>query len=132
MVETTNQGNQGSADNSASIEEEEREHAVPDVELLTFQKQRSTPKVRLSEVIDGEEVEHLQIDDFAKHQEDAAQTGDGKKHYGMMKSGGEDKIIAELKRAGTLDSDGFPVGGSASPGVKLGKVDSTLEEEKKE
>jgi len=33
MVENTNQA---SADNSASIEEEERDHAVPDVELLAF------------------------------------------------------------------------------------------------
>ena len=40
-------------------------HAVPDVELLQFQKQRSTPKVRLSEVnVDGEEVVHAEVDDF--------------------------------------------------------------------
>ena len=50
----------------------------------------------------------------------------------MMKSGGEDKIMAELKRAGTLDSDGYPVG-DASPGAKLKKdIDAANEEEKKE
>ena len=34
----------------------------------------------------------MEIDDFAKHEED----GD-KKHYGMMQAGGEEKIIKELK-----------------------------------
>ena len=76
-------------------------------------KQRSTPKVRLSEIVDGDDVEHLAIDDFAKHDEDGE-----KKHYGMMQAGGEEKIIKELKKAGTLDSDGFPIG-DASPSLKL-------------
>ena len=41
-------------------------HAVPDVELLQFHKQRSTPKVRLSEVsVDGENV-ICEVDDFAQ------------------------------------------------------------------
>ena len=37
----------------------------------------------------------------------------------MMRAGGEEKVINQLKRAGTLDSDGHPVGGEASPGLKL-------------
>ena len=123
MVENTN-----NADNSASIEEEERDHAVPDAELLTFQKQRSTPKVRLSEVVDGEEIEHLAIDDFAKH--DCENTE--KPHYGMMKAGGEEKVLNQLKRAGTLDSDGIPIGQDASPGMKLKQdmADANEEENK--
>ena len=41
-------------------------HAVPDVELLQFQKQRSTPKVRLSEVNmdNDEEIVHAEVEDF--------------------------------------------------------------------
>ena len=66
-------------------------------------------------MVDGEEIEHLAIDDFGKH--DCENTE--KPHYGMMKAGGEDKVISALKRAGTLDSDGFPVGGDGSPGMKL-------------
>ena len=129
MVENTNQG---SANNSESIEEDhERDHAVPDVELLAFQKQRSTPKVRLSEVVDGEEVHHLEIDDFAKHGEHKEGEEDKKPHYGMMRAGGEDKVISVLKKAGTLDSDGYPV--DASPSTKM-KADLAAqnEEEKKE
>ena len=110
MVENT----KNEADNSASIEED-ADHAVPDAELLTFQKQRSTPKVRLSEVVDGEEIEHLAIDDFAKH--DCENTE--KPHYGMMKSGGEEKVVKELIKAGTLDSDGMPHAGDISPSLKL-------------
>ena len=111
MVENTN----NAADNSASIEEEEQAYAVPDAELLTFQKQRSTPKVRLSEMVDGDEIEHLAIDDFATH--DCENTD--KPHYGMMKAGGEDKVVKKLIKAGTLDSEGMPLGGEASPGMKL-------------
>ena len=70
---------------SDSIEEEnEQEHAVPDVELLQFQKQRSTPKVRLSNVNEeGIEEELLQVDNF----EQLADKGED--HYGMMQAGGE-------------------------------------------
>ena len=103
---------------------------MPDVELLAFQKQRSTPKVRLSEVVDGEEVEHLAIDDFGKHA-DPKEESEQKPHYGMMRAGGEEKVINQLKRAGTLDSDGYPV--DQSPGSRQ-KADLAAknEEEKKE
>ena len=51
-------------------------HAVPDVELLQFHKQRSTPKVRLSEVgLDGDENVIAEIDDFANVNTGAAQMG---------------------------------------------------------
>ena len=62
MVEATNEN----ANNSESIEEEGADLAVPDVELLAFQKQRSTPKVSLSGVNeDGQEDNLLELDDFA-------------------------------------------------------------------
>ena len=58
----SNVANQVQADSSGSDHDI---HAVPDVELLKFQKQRSTPKVRLSEVnVDGEEVLHMEVEDF--------------------------------------------------------------------
>ena len=49
----------------------------------------------------------------------------------MMRAGGEDKVINALKRAGTLDSDGYPI--DASPGARQ-KADLAAknEEEKKE
>ena len=76
-------------DNSASIEEENAELAVPDVELLAFQKQRSTPKVSLSEIRDdGHEDKLLELDNFA----DCADKGEN--YYGMQQAGGEDKIIS--------------------------------------
>ena len=44
---------------------EDDELVVPDVELLQFQKQRSTPKVSLSEVmVDGDEQVHLEVENF--------------------------------------------------------------------
>ena len=81
-------------------------------------------------MVDGEEVEHLAIDDFSKHGEE--KEGEEKKpHYGMMRAGGEDKVINQLKRAGTLDSDGYPI--DASPGAKMKADLATVnEEEKKE
>ena len=46
--------------------EPDEDHAIPDVELLMFQKQRSTPKVRLSEVNmdNDEEIVHAEVEDF--------------------------------------------------------------------
>ena len=88
MVEQTAQ--EPKENTSASIEEDpdHAEHAVDDVELLAFQKQRSMPKVRLSNVgQDGHEEELLQIDDFTNLE------NKGEEHYGMMKSGGEEKIV---------------------------------------
>ena len=73
-------------------------HAVPDVELLQFQKQRSTPKVRLSEVnMDtGEEILHAEVDDFGKVA--------GDKHMGLAKSGTEENVVRMLHKAGSLDA----------------------------
>ena len=73
---------------------------------------------------DGLEEHLLEIDDF--HQ--IADKGEG--HYGMMQSGGEEKIIKELVRIGSLDPDGNPL----SPGLKTktpGPL-AAVEEEKKE
>ena len=62
MVETTNEN----ANNSESIEEEGADLAVPDVELLAFQKQRSTPRVSLSGINEhGHEEQIMELDDFA-------------------------------------------------------------------
>ena len=122
MVQATNQD--PAENNSASIEEDD--HAVPDVELLAFQKQRSTPKVSLSGIgADGQEEQYVEIDDFA----DCADKGEA--HYGMMQAGGEEKIVKELIRAGSLDPDGLPIG-DASPGLKM-KADilQNNEEEKR-
>ena len=73
---------------------------------------------------DGREEHLLEVDNFAD-------VGDhGEKHYGMMQSGGEEKIVKELIRAGSLDPDGMPIG---SPGVKnTGTNLASVEEEKKE
>ena len=69
---------------------------MPDVELLQFQKQRSTPKVRLSEVlIEGNEVVHCEIEEFGEVHEDVP-------HLGMAKAGQEEQIIRQLQRAGSL------------------------------
>ena len=73
-------------------------HAVPDVELLQFQKQRSTPKVRLSEVnIDGAEMVHAEIDDFGAVQGETM-------HIGMAAAGQEEQVIRKLHKAGSLDA----------------------------
>ena len=111
--------NAAAGNESASIEEEnEQEHAVPDVELLQFQKQRSTPKVRLSNVNEeGIEEQLLAVDNF----EQLAEKGED--HYGMMQAGGEQKIIKQLIKQGSLDANGMP--------VKL-EEPGKLEEEKKE
>ena len=77
---------------------------MPDVELLQFQKQRSTPKVRLSNVNEeGIETELLQVDNF----EQLAEKGED--HYGMMQAGGEQKIIKQLIKQGSLDASGLPI-----------------------
>ena len=74
------------------------EHAVPDVELLQFQKQRSTPKVRLSEVnVDGlGEIIHAEVEDFAQQSDSAAQ-------FGMARAGSEEQVIRQLIKAGSID-----------------------------
>ena len=73
------------------------ELAVPDVELLQFQKQRSTPKVSLSEVnVDGDEQVHLEVENFEGLDAETP-------HLGMAKAGNDDKIVLSLQRAGSLD-----------------------------
>ena len=83
--------------NSESIESDQDIHQVPDVELLTFQKQRSTPKVKLSEVnLDGE-IDHLEIEDFA-------QVSGPTHHMGLAAAGTEEQVIRQLHKAGSLDA----------------------------
>ena len=73
-------------------------HAVPDVELLTFQKQRSTPKVCLAEVAeDGEQI-HAEIDDFGTMALDTNQ------HIGLAAAGHEENVIRQLHKKGSLDA----------------------------
>ena len=75
---------------------------------------------------DGLETHLLEVDDF--HQ--IADKGEA--HYGMMQSGGEEKIIKELVRIGSLDPDGNPIG-SNSPTVNKNSAPlEAVEEEKKE
>ena len=107
--------------NATNLEEEnDQEHAVPDVELLQFQKQRSTPAVRLSSVCEeGIETELLQVDNF----EQIAEKGED--HYGMMQAGGEEKVIKQLIKQGSLDVNGIPV-------AKPQQQDDFFDEEKKE
>ena len=78
------------------------EHAVPDVELLQFQKQRSTPKVKLSEVqLDGgDEIVHAEVEDFGQVSTTAA-------HLGMARAGSEEQVIRQLHKAGSIDATGL-------------------------
>ena len=81
-----------------SSESDQDIHAVPDVELLSFQKQRSTPKVMLSEVNqDGEQI-HAEIDDFGTMADDHNQ------HIGLSAAGHEENVIRQLHKAGSLDA----------------------------
>ena len=45
----------------------------------------------------------MEVDNFAEMQDK------GEKHYGMMQSGGEEKIVKELIKIGSLDPDGMPI-----------------------
>ena len=70
------------------VAQPEDDVATPDVELLQFQKQRSTPKVRLSEVnVDGTELVHCDIDNFEEHVEPDSP------YLGMAKAGADEEII---------------------------------------
>ena len=89
--------------NAPAMEESSSDdiHAVPDVELLQFQKQRSTPKVSLSEVnLDGLEVVHCEVEDFGQM---SNQTNGGA-HLGMAPSGTEEQVIRQLQKMGSLGS----------------------------
>ena len=59
----------------------------------------------------------MEIDDFAN----CGDKGEG--HYGMMQAGGEEKVIKELIRAGSLDPDGLPHPEDISPGLKMKEKD---------
>ena len=72
-------------------------HAVPDVELLQMQKQRSMPRVSLSEVSHEGEVVHAVVDDFA-------QVSGGAETMGMAAAGTEEQVIRQLQRAGSLNN----------------------------
>ena len=80
--------------NLAAAESSESDHdihAVPDVELLQFQKQRSTPKVKLSEMcLDGEEVVHVEVENFG------AMSNSHAAHMGMAVAGTEEQVIRQL------------------------------------
>ena len=105
----TQQPQQQSSDNH------EDEHSVPDVELLTFQKQRSTPKVRLSEMcVDGSETLHAEIDDFGAMS--------GGQHIGLAAAGHEENVIRQLHHAGSLDASSIlPDVGGATGGAEESK-----------
>ena len=80
-----------------AVAQAEEDFSVPDVELLQFQKQRSTPKVRLSEVnVDGTEQVHCEVEDFENLEPDSP-------YMGMAKAGNDEEIIQQLARAGSLD-----------------------------
>ena len=91
--------NQPTAQNEANAVDE---HAVPDVELLQFQKQRSTPKVKLSEVqLDGgDEIVHAEVEDFGQVSTTAV-------HLGMARAGSEEQVIRQLHKAGSIDATGL-------------------------
>ena len=82
----------GSGDDSANDP-----HAEPDFELLQFQKQRSGPRVSLSEVQENGEVVHAEIEDFA-------QVGGDVNLIGMATAGTEENVIRALHKAGSLDN----------------------------
>ena len=91
-----------SNDQAAAVQHEfdiDEDHAVPDVELLQFQKQRSTPKVRLSEVNmdNDEEIVHAEVEDFGQVSTSAA-------HLGMARAGSEEVVIRQLHKAGSIDA----------------------------
>ena len=73
---------------------------VPDVALLTFQKQRSTPKVILAEIMDDNEVVHAEVDDFGEIADAAPQMG-------MAPAGSEEQAIRILHKQGSLDARGI-------------------------
>ena len=73
---------------------------------------------------DGLETHLLEVDDF----HEIADKGEA--HYGMMQSGGEEKIVKELIRIGSLDPDGNPISPTVNP-KSQGSL-AAVEEEKKE
>ena len=80
----------------AQVPAEDEDFAVPDVELLKFQKERSTPAIRLSEVnVDGTEDVHAEVEDFSQVEPNSP-------FLGMAKAGTDEQIVLQLKRAGSL------------------------------
>ena len=85
--------------NTESIESDHDIHAVPDVELLTFQKQRSTPAVQLSEVgADEEEIIHCEVENFAQGGAISAA------QMGMAPAGTDEHVIRTLHKQGSIDA----------------------------
>ena len=80
-----------------------------------MQKQRSTPKVRVSECgLEGEMV-HCEIEDFAQ------MSGGNPNMMGIAPAGTEEEVIRQLHKAGSLDASSI-----------LPDVAAVMEEEKKE
>ena len=63
-------------------------HAVPDDELLTFQRQRTMPSVQITEVDyeDEGDIVHAEIDDFETADIDDA-------HMGLARAGSEEHVV---------------------------------------
>ena len=98
MTETT----QSPAANTQDHKEEAKNEEEPDFELLAFQKQRSTPRFSLSQIKEGEDEKVLvEVDDFA-------QVEDNTEHMGMLSEGQEQKIVDQLRRAGSLETKDLP------------------------
>jgi hypothetical protein len=74
----------------------EEEVTSPDHTLLEFQKQRSMPKVSLSDVTEVVEKKLIEIDHFGELA-DADH-----KHYGMLPAGTEEVIVETLKKQGSI------------------------------
>lgn len=108
MVESTGAAKADDVQNSSASIEEDNELAKNDAELLAMQKQRSIPRVSLSNVgLDGEQLV-MEVDDFGKIDAD---------NLGMAAAGQEEKILQHLERQGSFDPEHL-VKIAASPGLK--------------
>ena len=126
--------------NPESIEEDTAAAQVDDVDLLTFQKQRSTPRVSLSQIglddLGGvEEKVVLDIDNFGQ------MSKDNKDYFGMASAGTEEKIVRDLHKAGSFDPEQIKASpllrasgpmGEESDSSDGKEKEETKEEEKKE
>jgi len=77
----------------------EEEVTSPDHTLLEFQKQRSMPKVSLSDVTDHVEKHLIEIDHFGELADADHE------HYGMLPAGTEEVIVETLKKQGSIKMD---------------------------
>ena len=101
---------------SVSIEEDDKDLAKPDDDLLAFQNQRKTPAISLASVgLDGEKLE-LEVDNV----EQLDQTGS---NLGMAAAGTEEKIIRQLHKQGSFDQAKLQEV-ARSPGLKASAADA--------